>query len=180
MTGPSSSSSKTISSQLSTLSVELLGIYDMVRHVSDARFNNAATNPSVDSLLLQHGFRAAITWGFVSTCCLGPEGRRGIWIERTRSSTTRTIMAFSVDWTDVKAIPINVAFPVIGEGVDNSDDEYRTLEEENSDSDDSITCVPWMEARHIDGRSIYVMSSYDLRGKFTSMNLCGYSVSLSF
>jgi hypothetical protein len=34
--------------------------------------------------------------GFVSACCLGRGGQRGIWIERSRGSMTRSVTAFSV------------------------------------------------------------------------------------
>lgn len=33
--------------------------------------------------------------GFVSACCLGPEGKRGMWIERTRGSVKRSVIVFS-------------------------------------------------------------------------------------
>lgn len=37
----------------------------------------------------------AVSRGFVSAMALGPESRRGLWVERTAGSTRRTVMTFS-------------------------------------------------------------------------------------
>jgi hypothetical protein len=34
--------------------------------------------------------------GFVSACCVGSEGKRGLWIERARASMRRTITVFTI------------------------------------------------------------------------------------
>ncbi|TDL26891.1 hypothetical protein BD410DRAFT_782982 [Rickenella mellea] len=55
--------------------------------------------------------------GFVSTFTLGPEGKRGIWVERWRANTQRTVYAFSTplrpyddpedgDTVNLTAIPV--------------------------------------------------------------------------
>jgi hypothetical protein len=38
--------------------------------------------------------------GFISACCLGIEGKRGLWIERTRGSMRRAVTVFALDDTD--------------------------------------------------------------------------------
>ena len=55
-------------------------------------------NPSAllgtDTPTPRSGFGAG-SRGFVSTCVLGPQGYRGVWIERQRGNMDRTVFAFT-------------------------------------------------------------------------------------
>lgn len=44
---------------------------------------------------------AGTSRGFVSACCIGPEGMRALWIERRRMSTLREVSVFDVSCCDV-------------------------------------------------------------------------------
>ncbi|TFK52037.1 hypothetical protein OE88DRAFT_1498672 [Heliocybe sulcata] len=67
------------------LAVSLAGVHAMTSLVR---------SPSVSALAAEIAGRNTGR-GFVSACCLGPEGKRGMWIERTRGSTKRSVMVFS-------------------------------------------------------------------------------------
>ena len=83
--------------------------------------------------------------GFVSACVLGPQGRRGIWIERQRGSMDRTVFGFSGP-----PVPEH-QHPAVG-GVD---DEQGQVEDTSSGGHASIEGKPLHEVRN----------SYDLGGK---------------
>lgn len=148
------------------LFTELIGVHNMMRDHSPYPRFDASHNPSLDSLL-QNGRHPAITRGFVSACCLGPEGIRGLWIERTRNSTKRAVVAFSVDLSQLNPIPVQDAFPTLdGVGGEN----YAPQDDGDSNSEDSVTTVaasvPWMDVRHIEGHPVFIVNSYDLRGEW--------------
>jgi hypothetical protein len=73
--------------------------------------------------------------GFVSACCLGPQAKRGIWIERRRGSTRREVSVF-----DVKC--------------------YLSAHS----SDEDVPPDGWESIPDIDGRVVYEVNSFDLRG----------------
>lgn len=61
------------------LSVELIGAHSMAYGTQEEGSRTSAV-----------GAR-----GFVTACCLGPQGKRGMWVERTRGSVKRSVVAFS-------------------------------------------------------------------------------------
>ncbi|EPQ56745.1 hypothetical protein GLOTRDRAFT_121088 [Gloeophyllum trabeum ATCC 11539] len=67
------------------LAVRLAGVHALT---------SLARSPSVSALAAEISGRNTGR-GFVSACALGPEGRRGVWIERTRGSTRRSVVVFS-------------------------------------------------------------------------------------
>jgi hypothetical protein len=64
------------------LHVQLLGEHSMAASTEEGGTSSAMS-----------GVRSR---GFVSTCCLGIEGKRGVWIERTRGSMNRSVTVFSL------------------------------------------------------------------------------------
>lgn len=61
-----------------SLIVELVGVHSMAYSMQEETSETPAR-----------------TRGFVTTCCLGPQGRRGIWVERSRGTMRRSVVAFS-------------------------------------------------------------------------------------
>jgi hypothetical protein len=103
------------------------------------------------------------TRSFVSSCCLGEQGKRGLWIERGRESTKRGIFVFEVGRQDAEM---------------NRDRPEKTMElgvyedrelggmvsmrpEENKLTNGKSSTYPTT----IDGKIVYEIGSYDLRGK---------------
>jgi hypothetical protein len=113
-------------------------------------------NSSVDSLVQSGDRHPSVTRGFVSACSLGPEGKRGIWVERTRKSTERAVVAFSVDPEEIDPLLANDAFPSLDDG--------ESSDSGSAESDITITAYSWTKSRHIDGIPVYTVNSYDLRG----------------
>ena len=102
--------------------------------------------------------------GFVSACVMGRTGKRGVWIERRRGSMRRSVIAFEV------------VDDVEGERVDGevdgaerrvADEDWTRLQLSDDDSDDEAPIVK--EDRcvdPIDGRVLFEVNSYDLRGTY--------------
>lgn len=95
------------------------------------------------------------TRGFVSACCIGREGKRGIWVERGRGSTRRGVVVFQVP-----------------SGLVGSTRRQNETTERNENIDDGN---PYLQVANetlgthtpaIDGRVVYEIGSYDLRGAF--------------
>lgn len=155
------------------LFTELIGVHNMMRdHSPHPRHPNfdMGHNPSLDSLL-QGARHPAVTRGFVSACSMGPEGIRGLWIERTRNSTKRAVVAFSVDSSTLNPLPAGVVFPALGGGNEDEGEMQAAVAQVygDSDSEDSTSTVaapvPWMDVRHIEGHPVFIVNSYDLRGE---------------
>jgi hypothetical protein len=159
---PSSSSSPTISFlaydvmrglllyhiHLPTLNVKFIGSYNLSQSVplSHVRFGN--------------------TRAFVSALCLGKEGKRGIWIERGRRNMTRGVIAFEFAYPAWDGVGIQVA----NDGHHEEATNFHEDNDENLGEADGITSTPtesecWMQKPAIDGRVIYEVASYDLRGE---------------
>lgn len=102
---------------------------------------------------------------------MGPEGIRGLWIERTRNSTKRAVVAFSVDSSTLNPLPAGVVFPALGGGNEDEGETQAAVAQVygDSDSEDSTSTVaapvPWMDVRHIEGHPVFIVNSYDLRGE---------------
>jgi hypothetical protein len=96
--------------------------------------------------------------GFVSACCLGKQGKRGMWIERRRGSMTRAVIVFKTDGEIVVK-------QLMAGSADGEDDEVQTsgnLQPEGGLTDTSAGIY----ATSIDGRVIREVGSYDLRGEY--------------
>ncbi|KDQ50750.1 hypothetical protein JAAARDRAFT_41839 [Jaapia argillacea MUCL 33604] len=129
---------------LPTLTVTLLSVHNMVTATpshslfpSVGQRSSAAKRPEAPG----RSGRA-----FVGACCIGAEGKRGVWIERTRGSTKRNVVVFSTDQDpeDIQLDPDNApssSYPELDFGL-------RT---------DKV----------IHGHSVYEVSSYDLREDLT-------------
>ncbi|KZT21191.1 hypothetical protein NEOLEDRAFT_1181949 [Neolentinus lepideus HHB14362 ss-1] len=119
-------------SGLPLLTVTLAGVHAMTSLVR---------SPSISALAAEISGRNTGR-GFVSACCLGPEGKRGVWIERTRGSTKRSVMVFSA--TTPLGAPIR----------------ETTLWENELDPEGRFM----VDGAEIDGRPVFEIGSYDLRG----------------
>ncbi|KAI0319653.1 hypothetical protein OF83DRAFT_1109030 [Amylostereum chailletii] len=101
--------------------------------------------------------------GFVSTAALGPQSRRGVWIERMKNTTTRRVMAFSTaagkGATDASD-EVDAPAPQVEESA--AQDEAGLDEDEDDE-------VPRMVGTPIKARTIYESSSYDLRDDLLHM-----------
>lgn len=87
--------------------------------------------------------------GFVSAMCLGPQGKRGMWAERDRGSTKRNVMVFNSSC------------------ISATQASHREIDADGEMQDglvvanvEGVSIVPTM-----DGRSVYEVVSYDLRGR---------------
>ncbi|EIW79016.1 hypothetical protein CONPUDRAFT_145211 [Coniophora puteana RWD-64-598 SS2] len=119
---------------------------------------------------------------FVGAWALGPQGRRGVWVERMRESLTTSLYAFSWDRTRQNVRPRLKESVVVGEGpedgdgaVDDSDAVDGIVVETEAESSDEEevgfvrvqTGVPLM-----DGKIVMEVPSIDLREDIT---LCALS-----
>lgn len=71
------------------MEVQLIGVHQM-----------AQTIPLTDQLEGVRRTRSGFTQGsraFVSACCLGAQGKRGIWVERQRNSVKRAVYGYKVN-----------------------------------------------------------------------------------
>ena len=115
--------------------------------------------------------------GFVSACVLGRTGRRGVWIERRRGSMRRSVIAFS-EADDVEEERGDWG----GEGVENQgvdvDWMKLRLSEDDTGGEDvgSETAIVREDrcAKPIDGRVLFEVNSYDLRGTFSASDVNVY------
>jgi hypothetical protein len=96
--------------------------------------------------------------GFLSAIAVGPQSRRGVWIERMRNSTTRRILAFTTSQSAYDN-PTEMIIP----GAHNVSNEPENEEEEGTEPSHAV----WMlGAKTIDANAVYEDHSYDLRGRF--------------
>ncbi|KAF7798567.1 hypothetical protein EIP86_009789 [Pleurotus ostreatoroseus] len=72
------------------MSVRLLAAHKMAQLVNTATFLATPGTDTPTRSMFTTGAR-----GFVSACVLGPQGRRGVWIERQRGNMDRTVFGFS-------------------------------------------------------------------------------------
>ncbi|EIN09449.1 hypothetical protein PUNSTDRAFT_51726 [Punctularia strigosozonata HHB-11173 SS5] len=93
--------------------------------------------------------------GFVSACCLGPQAKRGVWIERHRGSTRRDVSVFDVNCHES------------GQHLEDMDTQERYDTDDDDDDANSFFKVP-----NIDGSVVFEMDSYDLRADLTHCAFC--------
>ncbi|KAI0630615.1 hypothetical protein C8Q77DRAFT_1063076 [Trametes polyzona] len=118
------------------------------------------------------------TRGFVSTCALGPTGRRGVWVERRRGAVRRVVYGFDASGPVPTALPEHNA--VRGEGHQDDDVNDDPMDDADTDADSvesasieehhpgaSVPNVLAGRAGPIDGRELYEVNSYDLRDDIT-------------
>jgi len=108
------------------------------------------------------------TRGFISSCCIGEQGKRGMWIERGRGSTKRGILVFEVGRQD----EMNRDPPeeTMESGVYKDREPGETVgmrPEENK----LTNRMPSVHTATIDGKIVYEIGSYDLRGKSFKFSL---------
>lgn len=72
------------------MSVRLVAAHKMAQLVNTALLLGTGTDTPTPRSMFSAGAR-----GFVSACVLGPQGRRGVWIERQRGNMDRTVFGFS-------------------------------------------------------------------------------------
>lgn len=104
--------------------------------------------------------------GFVSACVLGLTGRRGVWIERRRGSMRRSVYAFKVaeeeeaeGGLEGAGQRITASLDMIGLQLSNPTGD------EGADRETAITrAMEDRRAKRIDGRVLFEVNSYDLRG----------------
>lgn len=84
--------------------------------------------------------------GFISTCALGAQGKRGIWIERQRNSIGRSVFGFSTK-----------DYELDGVDGDGGRSPYASMDDESAEF--------WKDGYALRGRCMYeVRNTYDLRG----------------
>ncbi|OBZ73604.1 hypothetical protein A0H81_05973 [Grifola frondosa] len=101
------------------------------------------------------------TRGLVTACALGPAGLRGVWIERLRAITKRSIIGFAARYESASGSRDERGTPV--------EHLARGYEEENDDEHE------WRgngTQREIDKKILYEVRSYDLRDDVTH---CAFS-----
>ncbi|KZV69304.1 hypothetical protein PENSPDRAFT_487331 [Peniophora sp. CONT] len=96
--------------------------------------------------------------GFVVAVSLGPQGRRGAVIERTRSSTARRVLAFTCPQTMVSQSDALTTEDVIADRQPGESDEDKVEEED----EDPVT-VSMRNMRPLDAIDVYNVHSLDLR-----------------
>lgn len=125
--------------------------------------------------------------GFVSACALGPAGRRGVWVERRRGAVRRVVYGFSTNPPDsddeddgvdfVGGAPSSTSAPTEKQkrrklkeketGKNSQGFQPGTpLPVRNAEVDADSTPSGWnaQEPRAIEGKEVYDVNSYDLRG----------------
>ncbi|KAA1468920.1 hypothetical protein DENSPDRAFT_834417 [Dentipellis sp. KUC8613] len=111
--------------------------------------------------------------GFISAAALGPQGCRGVWIERTKNVTARRVCVFSAnpsqcDAAGPGAVPIETKRPMAeAQGGRISPDEA------SEDGIGPVQAAGMIDARAsvtpivIHARTVYEVRSYDLREDLT-------------
>ncbi|KAI0064054.1 hypothetical protein BV25DRAFT_1990231 [Artomyces pyxidatus] len=96
--------------------------------------------------------------GFVSAAAIGPQGRRGVWVERTKKVTTRRVVVFSTpacddapDDGDVEQ-PRPVTLPL----------QFVDAENDLSDEEEGREDGAWGLGKPINTHPVYEVKSYDL------------------
>ncbi|KIM88167.1 hypothetical protein PILCRDRAFT_249622 [Piloderma croceum F 1598] len=136
---------------LPTLNVQLLGTYSL-------------GTPQ------NHTVLPGSTRSFVSSCCLGEQGKRGVWIERGRGSTKRSIFVFEVGRQDGE---MNRDRPEETTGVSVYEDREPGGKVGMRLEESTLTNgQPNTHTATIDGKIVYEIGSYDLREDLTH---CAFS-----
>ncbi|KAI0030063.1 hypothetical protein K488DRAFT_88110 [Vararia minispora EC-137] len=96
--------------------------------------------------------------GFVSSIALGPQNLRGVWIERTRNNTARRVVTFTTSRPAFEA-PAEVLIWRAPDAEDFSGEE----DAENVNETEQRTETGGLAL--IEGKVVYEVHSYDLRGE---------------
>lgn len=103
---------------------------------------------------------------FVSACVLGPMGRRGIWVERRRGTINRCVVGFNAASTQLQSTDLEgKPTTFTGESDSPSDLDEEGFDDSETEQDDHQQ--RWWEVgtrAKIDGRTVFEVISYDLRG----------------
>lgn len=107
--------------------------------------------------------------GFVSACVLGRTGRRGVWIERRRGSMRRSVIAFEETEDDKDEEVEGESEGGAGQHV--ADVDWPRLQLSDQEFDEGIEGETTIDredrcAKPIDGRVLFEVNSYDLRGTY--------------
>lgn len=113
--------------------------------------------------------------GFINALALGPQGRRGVWIERSMDVPTWRVLVFSApgetDLADLghHSARVSVAKPSEdGAGLNHSETDSMDDQSDESSSEDNEheaqnDCS--LRAPLIEAHTVYELTTYDLRGK---------------
>lgn len=132
-------------------------------------------HPQVGAMSHRSGFSHG-NRGFVSACALGPTGRRGVWVERRRGAVRRVVYGFDA----ARPTPGPEDTDTGGDGDAGKLQDPMETEDTNSVGTHSTrsespgdhpigTLVQNVLAGRggaIDGREVYEVNSYDLRGAY--------------
>lgn len=146
-------------------------------HVSLIGMHNMATSASSAV-----GGRAP---GFIGAAALGPQGRRGVWVERTKSVPRRRVVVFSAGSDSESRLGRDEGgdgAPEVSCSRTHIKEEGGTTGERDETGDDSEeeASMSWTnafagpgqgraQANEIDARAVYEVHSYDLRGTSRSL-----------
>ncbi|KAI0766655.1 hypothetical protein BD413DRAFT_569414 [Trametes elegans] len=147
--------------------VQLLSSHNMAMPIALAIPDDGTSTPTGGSAgaLPRSGFSHG-TRGFVSSCALGPTGRRGVWVERRRGAVRRVVYAFDAASSSAAAGTME---ELTGEPMDTAEDVDGHSDREGSHTSSSAPTVdgpPW-RGEAINGREVYEVNSYDLRDDIT-------------
>ncbi|KAH9893549.1 hypothetical protein C8Q73DRAFT_647401, partial [Cubamyces lactineus] len=139
--------------------ISLLSSHNMAVPISSyPPHTDGTSTPSVAvGTLSRSGFSHG-TRGFVSSCALGPTGRRGVWVERRRGAVRRVVYCF-----DATVLTPNQTEDTLG--VDDTATVIESTEEPLSVVESTSGLVE--RARAINGHEVYEVNSYDLRDDIT-------------
>ncbi|KAI0917874.1 hypothetical protein AcV5_002701 [Taiwanofungus camphoratus] len=132
-------------------------------HYTAVPYNSPIINNETGVARIPRSGLSPGTRGFISACVLGPEAKRGVWVERRRGSVRRGVVGFRVmseptdDLDRIDEEPITHTIRL--ENVSDSGEESEGVKEQNW----------WEDAgkQIIDGQTVYEVNSYDLRDDIT-------------
>lgn len=143
------------------MSVCLLAAYHMAKPFS--------TTTAADRAHIGPAPRSGFTpgaRGFVSTCVLGSMGRRGVWIERRRGSVKRNVIGFSAALDSWDSSESDEAEQQSEEPTESDDVGGGTNSDDDTEQEEQLDRWKDPASRTIDGKTIYEVNSYDLRGMY--------------
>ncbi|CDO69662.1 hypothetical protein BN946_scf184851.g50 [Trametes cinnabarina] len=94
--------------------------------------------------------------GFVSSCALGPSGKRGVWVERRRGAVRRVVYAFDANR---QASPDDNLEKGSSQNLQDQTNDTGGTPEEPSTSNERVGGIK--------GHEVYEVNSYDLRDDIT-------------
>lgn len=131
--------------------LNLLAAHHMAQYVpSSSSSSHTDPPPTTSQLQSVNGYTPqGGTRGFISTCALGAQGMRGVWVERHRTSMGRSVFGFAArDYTSVSGAHAAANSKVGPTEGSQTDKAYAAI---------ASTCIHEMK------------SSYDLRGTYLTV-----------